>query len=77
MSFSKTPEVMRMKARRSRWRLSMFAWILKTKPVKVESTGSSSKSSPFAFAWRGAGGGASSMTARRNGSTPKLFTALP
>ena len=39
MSFSKTPEQTRMNARRSRWRLSMFAWILKTKPVKVSLVG--------------------------------------
>ena len=52
MSFSKTPEHTRMNASRSRWRLSMFAWILKTNPVNVSEVGSSVKVSPSEWTWR-------------------------
>src|SRR3977135_2527588 len=39
MSFSKRPEQMRTNATRSRWRGSMFAWILNTNPVTRSSVG--------------------------------------
>ena len=39
MSFSNRPEQTRTNATRSRWRGSMFAWILKTKPVNRSSVG--------------------------------------
>ena len=42
MPRSNLPEQMRTKAMRSRWFLSMFAWILNTKPLKSFSTGSTS-----------------------------------
>ena len=51
----------------------MFAWILKTKPVKRSSVGSTIPES----LWRGCGGGASSTSACRNGSRPKFVSALP
>ena len=63
-----------MNATRSRWRGSMFAWILKTKP---RNSGSSGATRPVGRASRGAGGGASATNASRNSSTPKLVTALP
>ena len=73
MSFVKRPEQTRTNATRSRWRGSMFAWILKTKPVKRSSVGLTGPASLR----RGCGGGASSTIARRNGSRPKLVSALP
>ena len=51
----------------------MFAWILKTKPEKASAAGSiGPRSLP-----RAVGGEASSTSASRNGSTPKLLSALP
>ncbi len=47
MPRSKRPEQSRMKASRSRWRGSMFAWILNTKPVTASSLGSISRSAVF------------------------------
>ena len=54
MSRSKRPEQTRRKATRSRWRGSMFAWILKTKPANSARSGGTGPCSP----WRGPGGGA-------------------
>src|SRR5215468_10421619 len=45
------PEQTRRKAMRSRWFGSMFAWILKTKPVMAVSSGATTRPS----AWRGCG----------------------
>ena len=73
MSFTNRPEQTRTNATRSRWRGSMFACILKTKPVKRSSVGEIGPTSLD----RGCGGGASSTSARRNGSRPKLVSALP
>ena len=52
MSRSNFPEQTRTKAMRSRWRGSMFAWILKTKP---ENAGSSGAIVPPPATWRGGG----------------------
>ena len=51
----------------------MFACILKTNPVNRSSVG---LMGPSALG-RGCGAGARSTSARRNGSSPKLFRALP
>ena len=69
---SKRPEQMRTKARRSLCALSMFAWILKTKPLKGASVGTT----PWSLV-RGAGPGIISQKPSRNASRPKLFIALP
>ncbi len=66
------PEQMRTKAIRSRCRGSMFAWILNTKPEKPGASAPARRSRSC-----GRGGGASSTKRSRNGSTPKLFMALP
>ena len=74
MPRSKRPEQMRVKAMRSRCFGSMFAWILNTKAVNSGEVGLDD--APVAARARG-GGGAKSMKQSRNGSTPKLFMALP
>ncbi len=51
----------------------MFAWILKTKPLKASAIGSIF---PPLLAC-GDGLGASSQNVSRNGARPKLFIALP
>ena len=51
----------------------MFAWILKTKPLKTSSSGRTSRVS-VAY---GCGGGAHSTKASISSSTPKLFNAVP
>ena len=48
MSLASRPEQMRRKATRSRWRGFMFAWILKTKPEKFGSVGSTGPTSAVA-----------------------------
>src|SRR5471032_1809018 len=73
MSFVNLPEQTCTNATRSRWRGSMFAWILKTKPVKRSSVGSTT---PVSLG-RACGCGASSTSVRRNGSRPKFVIALP
>ena len=73
MSLVNRPEQTRTNATRSRWRGSMFAWILKTKPLKRSSAGLTVPES----LGRGCGGGASSTSACRNGSRPKFVRALP
>ena len=73
MSFDRTPEQTRTNAMRSRCRGFMFAWILKTKPLKSGSAGSTVP----ALDGRGCGGGANSVSPRRNGSRPKFESALP
>ena len=73
MSFVSRPEQMRKNATRSRCRGFMFACILKTNPEKSGSVG---RINPASLV-RGAGLGASVSSARRNGSTPKSFSALP
>ena len=67
------PEQMRTKATRSRWALSMFAWILKTKPENSPPAGSTGPWSD----WREPGGGISSQKVSRKASSPKLLTAEP
>ena len=67
------PEQMRKKAMRSRWAGSMFAWILKVKPLKVSSAGSTMR----VVVARGPGGGDSSTKASSISRTPKLLMALP
>ena len=64
---------MRTKATRSRWALSMFAWILKTKPLNSSRDGSMGPASDG----RARGGGMSSEKVSRKASRPKLFTAEP
>ncbi len=67
------PEHTRMKAMRSRWLRSMFAWILKTKPVIFASCASTVReaaSSPC-------GGGAKSASASMRSRMPKLRSAEP
>ena len=58
---------------RSRCAGSMFAWILKTKPLKRPAVGGCGPLSVL----RGAGAGARSRKASRNGRTPKLVIAEP
>ena len=58
---------------RSRWRGSMLAWILKTKPVNGGSIGATSRRVPS----RGCGGGAHSTSACRISCTPKLLMPEP
>ena len=58
---------------RSRWRGSMFAWILNTKPVKAGSVGSTLRD----VASRGCGGGAHSTSACSTSRTPKLLMPEP
>ena len=58
---------------RSRWRGSMFAWILNTKPVNGGSAGSTMRVPPS----RGCGGGAHSVSADRISCTPKLLMPEP
>ena len=70
---SNRPETIRTNAIRSRCRGSMFAWILNTKPVKPGDVG---VMGPMVES-RGRGGGARERKSRRNGSTPKLVSALP
>ena len=69
------PEQMRRKAMRSRWFLSMLAWILKTKPEKSGSVASTG--SPVRESVCGPGAGERRRKSRRNGSTPKLVSAEP
>src|SRR3954470_13188524 len=74
MPRSKRPEHTRRNASRSRWAGSMFAWILKTNPLKAGESGSTA--SPVVVC-RAPGGGASPTKAARNSSTPISFQAEP
>ena len=74
MSRSNLPLHTRRNAMRSRWRGSMLAWILNTKPLNRSSVGSTTCRSAST---RGAGGGPIRTNASRNSSTPKFVTALP
>ena len=67
------PEHTRMKAMRSRWLGSMFAWILNTTPVIAGSVASTVRVVAF---WL-AGGGAWRMSASSRSRTPKFLSALP
>ncbi len=67
------PEQIRKNAILSRWAGFIFAWILKTKPEKFGSFGSTS----LLAAARALGGGAISTKASSSSLTPKLFTADP
>ena len=67
------PEHTRMKAMRSRWLGSMFAWILKTMPVMAFSVASTVRVAAF---WL-RGGGACAISASRMSRTPKFLSALP
>ena len=62
-----------MKAMRSRWFGSMFAWILKTKPVILGSSAFTRR--PAAACARGLG--ANSAIASIRSLTPKSLSALP
>ena len=73
MPRSKRPEHTRKKAMRSRWAGSMFAWILKTKPVNGCSDGATERT----VASRSRGAGAQSTSAERISRTPKLLIAEP
>ncbi|MNN44359.1 hypothetical protein D3C81_1586460 [compost metagenome] len=73
MPRSNLPEHTRTKAMRSRWRGSMFAWILNTKPVNLASSGTTTRLS----VWRASGGGDSSHSASSIDCTPKLLIAEP
>ncbi|MCY1454833.1 hypothetical protein D9M71_719250 [compost metagenome] len=73
MPRSKRPEQTRTKAMRSRWRGSILAWILKTKPVNLPSFGSTTRVSVL----RASGGGDSSHSASSSDCTPKLLIAEP
>ena len=70
---SKRPETMRTNATRSRCAGSMLAWILKTRPVKPASAGSTVRS----VAARGCGGGAISTNVSSIASTPSPPRAMP
>ena len=67
------PLVTRMKAMRSRWFGSMFAWILKTMPVIAGSLASIVRVAAFCAR----GGGAKLTNASRICRTPKFFNAEP
>ncbi len=67
------PEQTRMKAMRSRWFGSMFAWILNTKPVIFGSVGATARVSA---SWP-RGGGATSASPSIRSRTPKLRKAEP
>ena len=73
MFFSYWPEQILMNAILSRWEGSMFAWILKTKPENIVSSGSIMPSVELCEA----GSGAIFRKCLRNGSTPKLVMAEP
>jgi len=62
-----------MKAMRSRCCLSMLAWILKTKPVSLSSSGLTMR----VLAGRGKGAGAKSLKASSSSAMPKLLIAEP
>ena len=67
------PEQTRMKAMRSRWFGSMFAWILNTKPVMRGSVGSTRR---LSASWP-RGGGATLARPSMRSRTPKLRSAEP
>ena len=71
------PEQTRMKAMRSRWLGSMFAWILNTKPETSPSPGLTSTGAPAFSASRSSGGGAWAVSVARSSSTPKWRSAEP
>ena len=73
MSFSNLPLQTRTKATRSRWRGSMLACNLKTKPLKPGRRGSIA---PW-LDWRATGFWANSKKASKKGRTPKLVIAEP
>ena len=62
-----------MKAMRSRCAGSMLAWILKTKPLSLDSSLVTSRE----VVARGPGAGALSTKASSSGVTPKLLIAEP
>ena len=67
------PEQTRMKAMRSRWFGSMFAWILKTNPVILASSAVTVR----VAAACARGEGANSAIASMRSLTPKSLSALP
>ena len=74
MPRSKRPEQILKNAMRSRWRGSIFAWILKTNPEKASSSGATTLP---ASVRRLRGAGAKPINESKNGSTPKFVSALP
>ncbi len=73
MPRSKWPLATRTKAMRSRCAGSMLAWILKTTPVNLGSSGCTTRW----MAARSPGAGARSTSASSTSRTPKLLTAEP